>query len=68
MQDAISAVTGVGAPWYTSGFQPWNGTAPTLNSSPRPVSAIPAYSRVALAVLLVAADAMAASETEPAKP
>ena len=59
---------GVGAPWYTSGFQLWNGTAPILNSSPVPVSAIPAYSRVALEVLLAAADAMADSETEPENP
>src|SRR5690242_2903733 len=31
---AISAVTAVGAPWYTSGFQEWNGATPALNSSP----------------------------------
>src|ERR1017187_8802517 len=29
-----NAVTGVGAPWYTSGAQIWNGAADTLNPSP----------------------------------
>ena len=28
--DAMNAVTGVGAPWYTSGAQKWNGTAADL--------------------------------------
>src|SRR5690606_10235659 len=31
---AMNAVTGVGAPWYTSGTHAWNGTAPILNNSP----------------------------------
>ncbi len=26
----MNAVTGVGAPWYTSGVHMWNGTAATL--------------------------------------
>ena len=30
----ISAVTGVGAPSYTSGVHMWNGTAATLNAKP----------------------------------
>ena len=30
----MNAVTGVGAPWYTSGVHMWNGTAATLK--PRP--------------------------------
>ena len=34
--DAMNAVTGVGAPWYTSGVHMWNGTAATLK--PRPTS------------------------------
>ena len=38
---AINAVTGVGAPWYTSGVHAWNGTAPTLNKSPIDRNAIP---------------------------
>ena len=33
-----NAVTGVGAPWYTSGTQIWNGTAATLNASPTRIS------------------------------
>src|ERR1039458_491075 len=34
-----NAVTGVGAPWYTSGAQIWNGAADTLNPSPTNSSA-----------------------------
>src|SRR6266699_1465314 len=68
VQDAISAVTGVGAPWYTSGFQAWNGTAPILNSSPTPSSAMPANSRTALCGLDPAVAAIAASLTDPEYP
>ena len=47
--EAIRAVTGVGAPTYTSGAQAWNGTAATLNPRPtrsiaRPASSIPSRS------------------------
>ena len=38
---AMNAVIGVGAPWYTSGIHEWNGTAPTLNSTPTSSSAVP---------------------------
>ncbi|CFE47070.1 Uncharacterised protein [Mycobacterium tuberculosis] len=38
----MNPVIGVGAPWYTSGIQEWNGTAPTLNSRPTASSATPA--------------------------
>src|SRR5687767_5977222 len=31
---AMNPVTGVGAPWYTSGVHMWNGTAATLNENP----------------------------------
>ena len=31
---AMNAVTGVGAPWYTSGVHMWKGAAATLNPSP----------------------------------
>src|SRR5690349_1814756 len=34
-----NAVTGVGAPWYTSGAQIWNGEADTLNASPTNINA-----------------------------
>jgi hypothetical protein len=68
VHEAISAVTGVGAPWYTSGFQLWNGTAPILNSRPRPSRAMPAYRSVELPRFEVASVAMADSRTEPAKP
>ena len=30
----MNAVTGVGAPWYTSGVHMWNGAAETLNANP----------------------------------
>src|SRR5947208_297380 len=33
------AVTGVGAPWYTSGAQIWNGAAETLNARPTNINA-----------------------------
>src|SRR5436305_7800999 len=34
-----NAETGVGAPWYTSGAQIWNGEAETLNASPTKIRA-----------------------------
>ncbi len=37
----ISAVTGVGAPSYTSGVHMWNGTAATLNAKPAPTRRMP---------------------------
>src|SRR5690554_4011424 len=39
---AMNATTGVGAPWYTSGTQVWNGAAPSLNNSPTSTSTAPA--------------------------
>jgi hypothetical protein len=39
---ARNAVTGVGAPWYTSGTQIWKGNAPILNATPEITSTIPA--------------------------
>ena len=44
----MNAVTGVGAPWYTSGVHTWNGTAATLNPSPTSSSATPASTRASL--------------------
>jgi len=41
-------VTGVGAPWYTSGVQTWNGTAATLNASPTSSRATPASTSASL--------------------
>src|SRR5215207_4495122 len=37
----MNAVTGVGAPSYTSGVHWWNGASETLNASPVAASAIP---------------------------
>src|ERR687898_2520060 len=37
----MNAVTGVGAPSYTSGVHWWNGASETLNASPVTASAIP---------------------------
>ncbi len=41
----MNAVTGVGAPSYTSGVHTWNGTAAALNPSPTIISATPARTR-----------------------
>ena len=46
--DAMNAVTGVGAPWYTSGAQTWNGTAATLKPRPTMSSAMPASTNASL--------------------
>ena len=35
---AMNAVTGVGAPSYTSGVHMWNGTAATLKAKPADTS------------------------------
>src|SRR5258708_2830267 len=37
----MQAVTGIGAPWYTSGGHMLNGAAETLNAKPTPISTIP---------------------------
>src|SRR5437660_11678462 len=37
----MNAVTGIGAPWYTSGVHMWNGAAETLNAKPTPMSTTP---------------------------
>src|SRR2546423_13715515 len=50
VHEAMNAVIGVGAPWYTSGVQTWNGTAAALNSSPMATIARPVYSRNGLLV------------------
>ena len=40
----MNAVTGLGAPSYTSGVHMWNGTAAILNASPTSRSTTPAIS------------------------
>ena len=37
----MNAVTGIGAPWYTSGVHMWKGAADTLNAKPTPISTMP---------------------------
>src|SRR5512143_3615257 len=37
--EPMNNVTGVGAPWYTSGNHVWNGTAPNLNATPTTMNA-----------------------------
>ena len=44
--DAMNAVTGDGAPWYTSGVHTWNGAAATLNPRPTISRAMPASTSV----------------------
>src|SRR6266511_2682170 len=68
VQAAISAVTGVGAPWYTSGVQVWNGATPALNSSPITSMASPRNSRVSLRSEPDAARSTSGRLTEPANP
>src|SRR5690606_2852852 len=63
---AMNAVTGVGAPWYTSGVQVWNGPTEPLNSRPTISRPRPANSRVSLRSVPAEAVAMSASFTEPA--
>src|SRR3954452_25261907 len=41
---AMNEVTGVGAPWYTSGVHVWNGAIEHLNASPVAASATPVSS------------------------
>ena len=49
--DPMISVTGVGAPWYTSGIHMWNGTTPTLKAVPATTNTSPKtrklWSRVA---------------------
>src|SRR5580658_4200517 len=40
----MNPVTGVGAPWYTSGVHMWNGTAATLKANPTSIRVTPAKS------------------------
>ncbi|CPU38555.1 Uncharacterised protein [Mycobacteroides abscessus] len=65
---AMNAVTGVGAPWYTSGTQKWNGTAPTLNSSPTDNMATPSSRKDRSPASASTARATASSSTVPAYP
>src|SRR4051812_49583854 len=41
---AMKVVTGVGAPWYTSGVQVWNGATEALKASPASARAMPVSS------------------------
>ena len=43
--EPISAVIGVGAPWYTSGVHTWKGTRETLNAKPTSSNAMPASNK-----------------------
>ncbi len=51
--DDMNAVTGAGAPSYTSGVHMWNGTAETLNEKPIARSAIAITRRPGVAAPLV---------------
>ncbi len=64
----MKPVTGVGAPWYTSGVQEWNGTALTLNSRPTASRPIPASSIAFLPVVSGSAAAIPPSRIEPVTP
>ena len=66
----MNAVTGVGAPWYTSGVHVWNGTAATLKPSPTSSSTMPGEQRALLEqrVLREERRAMPVSDVEPVAP
>ena len=65
---AMKAVTGVGAPTYTSGVQEWNGTAPSLKSTPTVTVTSPSTSSDCPCVAVGMAAAIAENENEPEKP
>jgi hypothetical protein len=67
--DAMNAVTGVGAPWYTSGVHMWNGTAATLNPRPTSSSTIPISSVPgSKSVLARRKTSMPVSDVDPVAP
>src|SRR5215475_14224836 len=68
VQAAMNAVIGVGAPWYTSGVQTWNGTAATLNSRPMASNAKPPASSAELLAEPSTAAWIAANSMLPAYP
>src|SRR6478752_10397021 len=68
VQDAMNAVMGVGAPWYTSGVHRWNGPTEALNSRPTSTSARPPISSTSLLSPALAWLAMAVKEVDPAYP
>ena len=61
-------MTAVGAPAYTSGVQEWNGTAPNLNSSPIPISPMPASSMPEPCALVAIDASISARVNEPEYP
>ena len=66
----MNAVTGVGAPWYTSGVHMWNGAAATLKPSPTSRNAKPGdeHTRVAEVVATRGTCAMPVSDVVPVAP
>src|SRR5664279_3094715 len=65
VQEAMNAVTGVGAPWYTSGVHRWKGPTDALNSRPTTTSAMPPSSSASLVPPALDCSAMAANRVEP---
>ena len=61
-----SAVTGVGAPSYTSGVHMWNGAADTLKARPQIRNTRP--NTMPMEAGPCTAPAMSANRVEPAKP
>ena len=64
----MKAVTGVGAPSYTSGVHMWNGTALILNASPATMNTTPITSPAAGCSGRSAQRASWAKSIEPLKP
>ncbi len=66
---AMNAVTGVGAPSYTSGVQAWNGATDALKASPATASAMPVSSSGSvMSTPLPIAFEIAAKPVEPVAP
>src|SRR6478736_8746575 len=67
--DDIQAVTGVGAPSYTSGVHMWNGAADILKPRPAMRSAMPTTSsELPVSPCVAVAEAIPLNETVPVAP
>jgi len=64
----MKAVTGMGAPWYTSGVHMWNGAADTLKAKPTPISTMPSISNGSVRLAEARRVAMSGITVVPAAP
>ena len=61
-------MTGVGAPWYTSGAQVWNGAADTLNPNPATTNTMPRVTTDTEAPPAVTTELISVRRVEPEMP